>query len=221
MKTIACAAILALFLMSIATPWLTSAQTSGSSANGSYSFVLEDNLKKSVEFDAKSDERGTTTGQMTFKDEARIVEQDVDGTGERPDDPDAEFYITADLDSLTIEHNRALMGGTVRDSSNRSYIGRWVQLVVEDNGDGSEVPDKLTWCFCQPEASGWTPVDAEDPRDEGAWWHWWATDAELREDPGVQSVNIIPGNRRSCQTFPLSTYEFPDNRGEGQIQVQP
>ena len=219
MKTIAYAAIFALFLMSLATPWSTSARASGPSASGTYRFVLEDELTKQVEFDARSDERGTTTGQMTFRDEARIVEQDVDGAGERPDDPDSEFYMTADLDSLTIENNRALMGGTVRDSSHRSYIGRWVQLVVEDNGDGSEVPDKLTWCFCQPEPGGWTPADAEDPRDEGAWAHWWATDAELRDDQGVQSANIIPGNRRGCPTFPLSTYEFPDARGEGQIQV--
>lgn len=219
MKTIAYAAIFALFVMSIATPWFTYAQTSGPSANGNYSIVLEDNLKKTVEFDARSDERGTTTGQMTFKDEARIVEQDVDGVGDLPDDPSSEFYATVDLDSLTILNNRALMGGTVRDSSNKSYIGKWVQLVVEDNGDGSEVPDRVTWCFCQPEPGGWTPSDAEDPRDEGAWAHWWATDEERKDDQGVQSANIIPGNRRGCPTFPLSTYRFPNAKGEGQIQV--
>ena len=49
--------------------------------------------------------------------------------------------MTASLDSLTIENNRAVMGGTVTDSSNRSYIGRWVQLVVEDNGDGKEMTE--------------------------------------------------------------------------------
>jgi hypothetical protein len=124
--------------------------------------------------------------------------------------------MTADLDRLTIEGNRALIGGVVRDSSHRSYIGKWVQLVVEDNAEGK---DKLSWCFCQPEPGGWTPVDAEDPRDEGAYAHWWATDAEVRDDQGIASANIIPGSRRNCPTFPLSTYEFPDVRGEGQIQV--
>jgi len=83
-----------------------------------------------------------------------------------------------------------------------------------------EVPDKVTWRLCQPEPGGWTPSDAEDPRDEGAAAHWWATDAELREDPGVASENITPGTRRGCRTFPLSTYRFPNARGEGQIQVQ-
>lgn len=154
---------------------------------------------------------------MTFRDEAGVVEQDPEEGGGRPEDPPAEFYMTADLDSLTIEGNRAVMGGTVRDSSHQSYIGKWVQLVVEDNGEGSS--DRLTWCFCLPEPGGWTPVDAEDPRDEGAWARWWATDAEREDDRGIQSANIIPGNRRSCPTFLLSTYEFPEARGEGQIQI--
>jgi hypothetical protein len=120
------------------------------------------------------------------------------------------------LYSLTIENNRAVMGGTVRESSNQSYVGKWVQLVVEDNVEGS---DKLTWCFCPPEQGGWRPVDAEEPRDEGAWMLWWATDAEREDDRGVQSANIIPGNRRGCQSFSLSTYEFPHARAEGQIQI--
>lgn len=218
MKTIAYAAIFALLLISIATPWSTSGRVSAPSASGTYRTVLEDGLTKQVEFNARLEGQGAT-GEMTFRDEARIVEQDPDAPEERPDEPPSEFYVTAELDSLTIENNRAVMGGTVRESSNKSYIGRWVQLVVEDNGEGSEVPDKLTWCFCQPEPGGWTPVDAEDPRDEGAWASWWATDAEREDDRGVQSANIIPGKRTACPTFALSTHEFPDARGEGQIQV--
>lgn len=221
MKTIACAAIFALFLMSIATPLVTSAHASGSSANGTYRVVFEDNLARTVEFEAQSEGGSSATGQMTFRDEAGSFDQDPDAGEERPGDPPTEFYMTADLNTLTIENNRALMGGTIRDSSNRDYIGRWVQLVVEDNGNGGEVPDKLSWRFCQPEPGGWTPQDAEDPRDEGAWWQWWATDAEREDDRGVQSENIIPGTRQGCPTFPISSYEFPDARGEGQIQVQP
>jgi hypothetical protein len=220
MKTIAYVSVISLFVVSLATPWLASAHASGPSASGSYRFVMEDGLTKSVEFNAVSDGHAAT-GQMTFRDEARIIEQDVDGVGDRPDDP-TEFYMTADLDSLTIERNRAVMGGTIRESSNRNYIGRWVQLVVEDNGDGREVPDKLAWCFCQPEPGGWTPQDAEDPRDAGASMQWWATDAELRDDAGVQSANINPGIRRGCPTFSLSAYAFAEvSAGEGQIQVLP
>ena len=93
-------------------------------------------------------------------------------------------------------------------------------LVVEDNGDGSERADRLAWCFCEPEPGGWVPVDAEDSRDDGAFMHWWATDAEVREDVGIESANIIPGTRRGCPAFVLSSYEFAEVTGEGQIEIQ-
>ena len=209
-------------VVSLATPSSTGARrVSGPSASGSYKVVLEDGFAKQVEFEATWDERGTTTGRMTFRDEAPIVEPDIDGPADSANEPSSEFYIAADLDSLTIDNNRALMGGTVRESSHKSYIGKWVQLVVEDNGEGTEVPDKLTWCFCRPEPGGWTPVDAEVRGDEGVWMHWWSTDAEREEDRGVQSANLIPGNRTGCPTFALSTYKFPDEKGAGQIQVLP
>lgn len=220
MKTIACAAVFALLVISVVAPRSASAQPALPSASGTYKFILGDNLTKSVEFSASSDDRGTTTGQMTYRDEAGANEQDPD-SGEAPKDPPAEFYMTADLKSLKIENNRAVMNGTIRESSNPAYIGRWVQLVVEDNGDGSERPDQLAWCFCKPEEGGWIPQDSEDPRDDGALMNWWATDAEVREDQGIASPNIIPGTRTACATFALSAYEFADARGEGQIQVHP
>lgn len=221
MKNIACAAILVLFLLCLATPRSTHAQTSGPSSSGTYRFLLEDDLAKYVEFTASSDERGNTTGQMTFRDEAGASDEDAESGGHEGG-PRSEFYMTASLDSLTIENNRAVMGGTITASSNHGYIGKWVQLVVEDNGDGREVADKLSWCLCQPEEGGWVPSDAEVRDDEGAWWSWWATDAERRDDAGVRSTSVIPGNKRGCQKFPLAVYDFPDIRsGEGQIQVQP
>lgn len=215
MKNIAYALIFALGLIGLATPLSTQARVSAPTASGTYSIVLEDGLTKQVEFNATLEGQGAT-GVMTFRDEASVSEQDPE-SGDRPEEPRSGFFLTAQLDSLTIEHNRAVMSGTVRESSHSSYVGKWVQLVVEDNGEGSA--DKLTWSFCPVEPGGWTPVDAEDPRDEGAFAHWWATDAEVRDDQGIASANIIPGNRRSCPNFPLSTYEFPDARGEGQIQV--
>jgi hypothetical protein len=222
MKTIACASIVALFVITLAAPWSTTAQTPGPFANGSYRFVLEDELTKQLEFDARLSERGTTTGNLTFRDEARILEPDVDGVGDPPHGTPAEFYLQAFLDSLTIEHNRAVMSGSITDSSHQSYIGRWVQLVVEDNGTDPGAPDKFIWRICQVEADGWTPRDAEDPRDEGAWWRWWATDAERREDVGIPSRNIIPDRARRCEVLPLSSYTFDEIRnGDGQIRVQP
>lgn len=219
MKKFAYALIVAMFVTSLATPWYASAHQSGPSASGTYRFVMEDDSTKQIEFSATTDERGVTTGQVTIRDEARIPESDPDG--EEPGEAPSEFFLTAQLDSLTIEHNRAVMGGTVTDSSHRSYIGKWIQLVVEDNEDGREA-DKVSWCYCQPEASGWVPSDEEDPLDRGAYLSWWATDAELRDDAGIPSVNIIPGNRRGCPTLPIATYEFAEVKsGEGNIQVLP
>lgn len=187
MKTIVRNVISVLFLTGLVAGYASmaaGAQIGGPSASGTYRFVMDDNLSKSVEFNAAIDERGTTTGQMTFRDEAGVSEQDPDGEGGHEEGA-SEFYMTAILDTLTIDRNRAVMSGTVADSSIRSYIGKWVQLVVEDNGDGREEPDKLTWCFCQPEEGGWVPADAELREDQGAWSQWWATDAEREDDKGV------------------------------------
>ena len=71
------------------------------------------------------------------------------------------------------------------------------------------------------EPGGWVPVDAEDPRDEGAWWHWWSTDFERRDDVGIASPDVMPGQRRSCPSVSLATYAFAEVRGEGQIEVHP
>ena len=214
MKSMGFASVFALFLLSLTTPRLATAQ----SASGTYRFLLEDDLTKYVELDARTDERGVTTGLMTFVDEARIP--DVDdaedpGAGDAP----REFYIKAELDGLTVDKNRALMSGTIRDSSHKTYIGRWVQLVVEDNG---REPDRLTWWFCRPTSGTWIPSDAELAFDDGAYWRWWATDAERKDDVGIPSKNLLPSEERGCQVYPLSLYSFAEIlKWEGDIIVQP
>jgi len=184
---------------------LASAQAGAASGTGK--FVMDDGFLKSLDFDAKSDDRGTATGFMKFTDEAKVFFQDVDGTGDTPKDEAVAFSMSADLDTMTIEKNRAVISGIVRDSSYSSYIGKFVQLVIEDN-DGVEVPDKLVWTFCEQQPGGWIPQDAEDPNDRGAFMSWWATDAERKDDVGIPSPNLIPGNLKSCQVYPLQTYEF-------------
>jgi len=184
---------------------LVSAQAGAASGTGK--FVMDDGLLKSLDFDAKSDDRGTATGFMKFTDEAKVFFQDVDGTGDTPKDEAVAFSMSADLDTMKIEKNRAVISGIVRDSSYSSYIGKFVQLVIEDN-DGVEVPDRLVWTFCEQQPGGWIPQDAEDPNDRGAFMSWWATDAERKDDVGIPSPNLIPGNLKSCQVYPLQTYEF-------------
>ena len=202
----------------LATPLIASAQ--GGAAGGSFKFIMEDELLKSFEFDAQSSERGGATGFMQFTDEAKIVFQDVDGTGDVPKEEPVPFFMKADFDAMTIEKNRAVINGVVRDSSYRSYIGKFVQLVVEDN-DGVEVPDKFVWSFCTPEPGGWIPQDAEDPNDRGAFLSWWATDAERKDDVGIPSPSVIPGTLKSCKVYPLQGYEFATFlKGEGAISIK-
>lgn len=209
------------FLLGLTIPRLTHAQTEGPHARGSYRFLLEDDLTKHVEFDARTDAKGTTAGLMTFIDQAKIPDVD-DVEDPRAGDAPPELYIKAKLDGLKVEKNRALMSGTVLESSHKTYIGRWVQLVVEDNGIDPKVPDRLTWAFCRPRAGGWVPADAERRDDDGAYLRWWATDAERDDDVGIPSVNLLGDEEKSCPAYPLSFYTFVNVRkGEGDIIVQP
>ena len=206
-----------LCLVFLATPSLVSAQVGA--ANGTYKFVMEDGFTKYLEFDAKSDDKGSATGYIIFNDEAAVKFQDVDGTGEPKDEP-LPFSMKAEWSSMTILKNRALLNGVVRDSNYPGYIGKWVQLVIEDN-DGIEVPDKFVWWFCQPEPGGWIPTDSEVPGDRGAFLSWWATDAERKDDVGIPSADRIPGGLKSCRIYPLNSYEFASIlKGDGTIQIK-
>jgi hypothetical protein len=212
MKSLGFASIL---VLSLTIPRLAMAQE----ASGIYRFLLEDDSVKYVELEARTDEKGNAAGQMVFTDEARIPHsEEEEGEGEL-----SEFYMKAALDGLTVEKNRALMSGTVLDSSHKSYVGRWVQLVVEDSGDNPEEPDRLTWTFCRPREGGWIPSDAERKDDDGAYLSWWATDAERKDDVGIPSPSLLPNeNERGCQIHPLWSYSLADiSKSEGDIVVQP
>lgn len=222
MKNVGFTALSAMFLLSLLAPPHVTAQTAGPSASGTYQWVFEDDLVKSVEFAASTDARGFTSGQMTFFDPSPIADVD-DPEDPRAGDPPKEFYLKAEFNVLTIEKNRALMSGTVRDSSHQTYIGRWVQLVVEDNGDNSREPDRIIWSFCKAREGGWVPSDAERKDDDGAYLRWWATDAERKDDVGIPSANLL-GNteEKSCPVFPLFSYSFIEPlKWDGDVVVLP
>jgi len=205
-----------LFFVGVAT-----AQTAGPSASGTYRFVLEDRAVKYLDFSVSKDERGRVTGQMRYVDPTPVPDTDID-EDPRPGDAPPEFSMIATFDSLTVERNHAVMNGTVRESSHRSYVGKFVQLVIEDNGNDSRVPDRLVWSFCKPRSQGWVPSDAELPNDDGAYLHWWATDAERRDDVGIPSPNLLPVDERSCVVYPISLYSYADVREwSGDLIVQP
>jgi hypothetical protein len=199
-----------LLVLSLTIPNLATAQT----ARGSYRFILEDDLVRSVEFAA--DGKG---GQMTFNDEAKVLDGD-DVEDPREGDPKP-IYIKADFDDLTVEKNRARMSGYIVDSSHTSYIGMMVQLVVEDNAENPRMRDMLTWTFCRPREMGSVPTDAEVKDDKGAYMRWWATDAELKDDVGIPSVNLL-SNESDCPIHQVWSYAMFDVlKSEGEIVVQP
>jgi hypothetical protein len=203
----------------LATPIVASAQAGV--ANGKYKFVMEDGLVKYLEFDVRSDERGGTSGYMLFTDETKVQFEEPDPDGEPPrDEQSLEFSMKADIDAMIIEKNKAVISGVVRESSIPRYLGRWVRLVIEDN-DGIEVPDKFGWTFCTPEPGGWIPSDAEVPGDHGAFMSWWSTDAERKDDIGIPSPNLIPGELKGCRSYPVLAYDFAEFlKGEGIIQIK-
>lgn len=208
----------ALLLLAAAANLQTRAQTLPS-ASGVYDFTLPDAAKKHVEFDAQKLADGSTSGSLYFTDDATIVYQDVDGVGD-PTEKYAGVFIKADLDGIVVNNNQAVMSGTVRDSSISYLIGLQVLLTVEDNGDNTRIPDRLTWGVYKFVKRDWTPSDAEWDKDPGVGLKWWATDAEYRGDKGYQMPR--PEGPVDTQTFPVLAYSFVDTAdGVGDIRVQP
>jgi hypothetical protein len=219
MKIKAFASLLALFLLGLTTAQLASAQTAGQSASGNYQFSFEDGYTKYLEFNARTQADGSATGEMTLTDEAELAFQDVDGTGDPSlKDSSSGFFVKAEFDGLLVDKNRAVMSGTVRDSSIRSLIGLRVLLTVEDNGTDMKNPDKVSWGLYEPTAGRWATADAERKEDPGVGLRWVAADAERKDDEGV----TMPGNYSiDSKTFPLSSYSFVNaQRWAGDIQVR-
>jgi hypothetical protein len=222
MKRVFCAATLALSLLSAFAPRLSAARMQEQSAEGRFSFTTEDGVTRYVEFTAAGDGSGKGAGLMTFNDTSSVPDDDDGDPPSLPPDSPTEFYVKAEFDGLTVEKNRAIMSGVVIESSHKSYIGRWVQLVVEDNAENRELSDRLSWTFCRPEPGGWVPSDYEQPDDRGAYMRWWATDYERKDDVGIPSKNLIPGQSTSCPRYALSAYDYlSPYKWEGDIVVRP
>ena len=216
MKVKAFASIFTLFLLSFATSQLVTAQTHA--ASGSYQFSLEDGYTKYAEFAASTREDGSTTGELTLSDEAPFVDQDVDGTGERYEEHPG-FFIKAEFDGLVVERNQAVMSGTVRDSSISSFIGQRVLITVEDNGDNTETPDKLTWGIYAPTPGGWEVGDAEWEKDPGVGMTWETWDEEREDREVVEYPRKV--EPVGTQSFPFVAYDFVEvQRGAGDIRVE-
>ncbi|HEX8147821.1 MAG TPA: hypothetical protein VF591_11630 [Pyrinomonadaceae bacterium] len=214
MRTLRVPSLLALALLTFA-----SAQTArASAAAGSYQFTLTgEKYLKYVEFDATGRDDGTATGYIAMTDEAVITIQDVDGTGEKG--RLVGYNFKADVDSLVVVENKAVLGAVIRSASDQSFIGQRVVFTFVDNGDNTRVPDSLTWGVYRPIDRTWVPSDAEWKEDPGVGLRWWATDAERRDDVGYE----MPRDETlHGQTFPAATYDFVDaDNTAGDIRVSP
>ena len=212
MKNIIGAFIMALLAVCIALPNLAFAGAEGSIASGSFKFSLDDGETRFVEFKASELAEGVGEGEMTLSDPAAIPVADPDN----PEKTTPGVLVRAKFDCMATSKNQAIMGGEIFDSNVPANIGQRILLVIEDNGIEGE-KDRITYGIYQQPATGWTPVDAEDPNDKGASLTWWATDAERKDDVGFQ----MPQSKLvQCKSIPASAHDFFDFKyGGGDLQV--
>jgi hypothetical protein len=198
---------------------LAAAQTTrAAAAAGSYQFTLTgDKYLKYVEFDATGKDDGSASGYISMTDEAIITIQDVDGTGDKGGRL-VGYNFKADVDSLVVTENKAVLSGVIRTSSNEAFIGQRVLFTILD-GEKTREPDGLTWGVYKPIDRNWVPSDAEWKEDPGVGLRWWATDAEVRGDIGYE----MPRDESvGPKTFPFAAYGFVDaDNTAGDIRVSP
>ena len=193
--------------------------TSGPSAKGKFEIrAIDGNPARDLEFTAETNDDGTLIGEAVFKDAVMAEEssgEDPTAKGEKP------LYLKADLDCLVVKSNKAIMSGSISQSSLETYLGRRILLVVQDNG-GSENPqarDKVTWGVYRLLTKNWSAKDAERSEEESGPLTWIATDAERPEDQGMLSEK---SEQVGCQSFPLSSFSFVDtSQGRGTVRVRP
>src|SRR5436309_1407760 len=140
------------------------AQNNGISANGTFQ-----SESISISFNARQHtSSGDADGEMTFSGPLQVSDQDVDGDGSSsPNAPTVTVKVK--FDCLVVRGNRASMSGKITESSLPALVGRQSVLAVEDNGEGSKAtaPDRFTWGLYRSTKITWTPVDAENPDDNG------------------------------------------------------
>ena len=190
------------------------------SASGGFHAVSDEGTRN-IEFNAKINPNGSTSGEIKFTGPLSVPDQDVDGDGTGdPSATAATLSLRVDVDCLKVNGNRAVVAGVVKESSIDAYVGRRVLLTVEDGGEGKNAgPDRFTWGQYRSTASTWVASDAELESDPGVGLMWIATDAERTDDAGVPST---PSSGIDCHTFPLGSYALEDlPAGSGNIQVKP
>ena len=190
------------------------------SASGGFHVVTDDGTRN-VEFNAKVNPNGTTSGSLKFSGPLSVPDQDVDGDGTGdPTASAATLSLRIDVDCLKVAGNRAALSGLVKESSVSAYTGRRMLLTVEDGGEGNNAdPDRYTWGQYRSSTASWIASDAELEFDSGVGLSWLATDFERPDDVGVPSSRPAGVD---CKTFPLGSYALEElPKGSGNVQVKP
>jgi hypothetical protein len=219
-KGIASSLFIAALLSGLVLPVSICAESSGPSATGKFEIVNDDGPTRSIEFNARSEADGKTVGEVIFRDNEPSASNNPE-TATETQAPTL-FFLKAEFDCLTVKDNRAVMVGSVTESSVAHYVGRRFLLVAQDNHDDAKaaVADRLTWGVYRPSQRAWVAMDSERSiEDQAGPVSWIATDSERPEDPGVSSQKV---ETIGCQTFPVSSFSFVDsNHGRGSVHVRP
>lgn len=213
-------AFLLVLLLTFALQKQSAAESDGPSVSGSFQISTDDGPTRYVEFYARIEKNGSTTGETIFQDRPSASDQKTDSGDRSSTDSSPAFFAKAEFDCLSVNGNRAVMSGSVTESSSAQHIGRRLLLVVQD-GDNFNPPrkDKLTFGIYRQTAKGWLPVDSERPDEQGQPVRWIAQDAERPDDePVLSPKSEVIG----CQSFPISSFSFIDAKhGRGSIKVRP
>lgn len=215
MKLSLYAVTLCLALFCCGVPSSSFAADDEASVTGGGTFSVGDK-KGHFNFNAITHRDGTVTGHLTLRDPEEAPNQDVDGTGELGLDGLSDgAEVTADVDSVNINGNRAVLSGVITRASVPRYVGLRMILTIEDNGENGREPDKITWGFYQRVARRLV-ADFENP-DAGAFPVGEKILATDFENPEAGAFSVGESDFDS-HSFPLSSYSLTEIRG-GNIQV--
>src|SRR5215211_6758747 len=109
MKSIIGAFTMALLIVCLAAPGLVFAGAEGSTAAGSFKFLLEDGETRFVEFKASELADGQGSGELTVSDPAVIPVDDSD----EPPRQSPGVIVRAKIDCMDTGKNTAIMGGEI------------------------------------------------------------------------------------------------------------
>jgi len=192
----------------------------GSAVQGSFEILLDGGEKRIIEFHATRATDGTTSGETIFRDVVSENAPKPTPSAEGAPETAKVLFMKADVDCLVIEDNKAMMSGSIVESTLPQYVGRRVLIVAQEDRlrKGTEKHDRLTWGVYRNTQPNWIAQDQERP-DEPTNLSRIATDAERPEDEGTPSnKEMLVG----CHTFPLSSFAFFNaKQGHGSVKVKP